>query len=70
MERLITCEEAAQRLGIHVATIRGWIRGGKIPAYRLGQRFTRLSWAELMGALGGEADARGEAGRRSRQVAS
>jgi excisionase family DNA binding protein len=51
MEELLTCEEAAARLGIHVGTIRSWIREGHIPAYRLGQRFTRVRWDEVLDAL-------------------
>ena len=53
MSALLTCEEAAQRLGVHVATLRAWIREGRVPAYRLGQRFTRVDWEDLLSALSG-----------------
>ena len=49
---LITCETVAKRLGVHISTVRAWIRAGKVPAYRLGQRFTRLRWSEVLGSLG------------------
>lgn len=51
MHQLISLAEAARRLGVHVATLRGWIRGGHVPAYRRGQRFTRVDWGELLEAL-------------------
>jgi excisionase family DNA binding protein len=48
---LITFLEAARRLGVHVATLRAWVREGKVPAYRLGQRFARVDWEEVLAAL-------------------
>jgi excisionase family DNA binding protein len=51
MKDLITCLEAAQRLGVHVSTIREWIRVGRLPAYRLGKRFTRVDWNAVLAAL-------------------
>lgn len=42
---------AAGRLKISVTTLRTWVREGRVPSYRLGQRFTRVSWAELLEAL-------------------
>lgn len=51
MHELLTLEDAAHRLGVHVATLRSWVRDGRIPAYRLGQRFTRVCWEEVLEAL-------------------
>ena len=48
MDDLITLLEAARRLQIHIGTIRAWVRGGRLPAYRLGRRFTRVSWDEVL----------------------
>jgi excisionase family DNA binding protein len=48
---LITVSEAARRLGTHVRTLRAWVAEGKVPAYRQGRRFTRLSWAAVLQAL-------------------
>lgn len=55
MQQLITLEEAARRLGIHVATLRGWVRAGYVPAYSRGARFTRVDWEELLAALSSQA---------------
>lgn len=51
MEELLTLREAADRLGVHVTTLRSWVREGKLPAYRLGRRFTRVSWAAVLDRL-------------------
>lgn len=52
---LISLKEAAKRLGVSVGSLRAWIRDGQVPAYRLGQRFTRVSWEEVLGALSSHA---------------
>jgi excisionase family DNA binding protein len=51
MGELLSLNEAAERLGINVATMRIWVREGRIPAYRLGQRFTRVDWVALLKAI-------------------
>jgi excisionase family DNA binding protein len=51
MVQLITLDEAARRLGVHVATLRGWVRAGHVPAYCRGARFTRIDWGQLLEAL-------------------
>lgn len=51
MNELITLREAAKRLGVHIATLRTWVREGRLPAYRLGARFTRISWPAVLAAL-------------------
>ena len=44
----LTPEEAAETLGIHVQTIRGYIRSGKLPALRVaGERAIRIRRADL-----------------------
>jgi excisionase family DNA binding protein len=46
--RLYTPEEAAEYLGVHVKTVRNWIRTGRLPASRLaGQRALRIRAADL-----------------------
>lgn len=50
-EELITLSEAARRLGVHVRTVRAWVAAEKVPAYRQGQRFTRVNWAAVLCAL-------------------
>ena len=51
MASLIPLQVAAARLGVHVSTLRAWVRTGQVPAYRTGQRFTRVDWEELLSAL-------------------
>jgi excisionase family DNA binding protein len=46
--RLLSPEEAAAYLGVHVKTVRNWIRAGRLPASRLaGQRALRIRAADL-----------------------
>jgi excisionase family DNA binding protein len=51
MQELLSLSQAAARLGIHPTTLRTWVRGGRVPAYRLGRRFTRVDWSELLQAI-------------------
>lgn len=50
-EELITLAEVAQRLDLHVSTVRDWVRRGRIPAYGAGGRFRRVVWREVLDAL-------------------
>jgi len=44
----LTPEEAAEMLGVHVQTMRAYIRGGRVPAFRLaGERSIRLRRSDL-----------------------
>ncbi len=46
--RLYSPEEAAEYMGVHVKTVRNWIRAGRLPASRLaGQRVLRIRAADL-----------------------
>lgn len=46
--RLYSPEEAAEYLGVHVKTVRNWIRSGRLPASRLaGQRVLRIRAHDL-----------------------
>ncbi|MFI6869729.1 helix-turn-helix domain-containing protein [Nocardia sp. NPDC050406] len=38
-ERLYSVEEVADRLGLHVRTVRGYVRDGKLPAVRIGKQY-------------------------------
>lgn len=52
LEKLYTPEEAADYLGIHVQTVRAWIRSGRLRASRLtGQRALRIRASDLAGVL-------------------
>jgi excisionase family DNA binding protein len=51
-ERLYSPEEAAEYLGVHVQTVRAWIRSGRLRARRLaGQRALRISASDLEAVL-------------------
>lgn len=51
-EKLYSPEEAADYLGVHVQTVRAWIRSGKLRANRLtGQRALRIRASDLQGVL-------------------
>ena len=48
----LTPEEAAEALGIHVQTLRGYVRSGKLPALRLaGERAIRIRRTDLEAVL-------------------
>lgn len=50
--RLFSTDEAAEYLGVHVQTIRAWIRSGKLPASRLaGMKSIRIREADLEAVL-------------------
>ncbi|MBA4181336.1 MAG: hypothetical protein C0506_12165 [Anaerolinea sp.] len=51
-QRLYSPEEAAEYLGVHVQTVRAWIRSGRLRASRLaGQRALRITSADLQSVL-------------------
>ena len=52
LERLYTPDEAADYLGVHLGTVRNWIRSGRLPASRLaGQRAIRIKESDLLRVL-------------------
>ena len=51
-EDLLSPEEAAALLGLHIQTLRGYIRSGRLPAFRVaGQRAIRLNREDVLGLL-------------------
>ncbi len=49
---LLTVDQAAEFLGIHHQTLRGYIKSGKLPAYRLaGEKVLRIKRDDLMALL-------------------
>lgn len=52
LERLYSPEEIAEYLGVHVQTVRAWVRSGRLPARRiLGQRALRIRKSDLDAVL-------------------
>ncbi|MFD0855941.1 helix-turn-helix domain-containing protein, partial [Actinomadura adrarensis] len=43
---MYSAEEVAERLGLHVRTVRGYIRSGRLKAVRIGKQY-RISPADL-----------------------
>lgn len=51
-EKLYSPEEAAEYLGVHIQTVRAWIRAGRLKASRLaGQRALRIRASDLQSVL-------------------
>ncbi len=63
-ERLLTPEEVAERLGISKVTARAWLRSGKLPVTRLGDKgLLRCREADLDDYIRNLAEATAERGR-------
>ena len=50
-EELLTIAEVARRLGTRAPTVRRWVRRGLVPSVRVGQRWIRLPWVEILAAI-------------------
>lgn len=51
VDRLIPVPQAARLLAVHISTVRRWIRQGKLPAYRVGDKGVRVRYDDLMQLL-------------------
>jgi excisionase family DNA binding protein len=47
LEELLTVQQSAKVLGCSEATIRNWIREGRLRAYRVGPKFLRIKANDL-----------------------
>src|ERR1700756_208573 len=61
-QELYTIEQVAERLGLHVKTVRNYVRDGKLKATRVGKSY-RIARADLEALAGPAAE-----GRRTRHV--
>ncbi len=43
---MLSVEQVAERLGLHVRTVRGYIRSGRLPAVRIGKQY-RIARSDL-----------------------
>lgn len=50
-KRLYSVEEVATRLGLHVRTVRGYVRDGRLKAVRIGKQY-RIAQEDLEALLG------------------
>lgn len=67
-ERYYSVQDVADRLGLHVRTVRGYVRDGQLPAVRIGKQY-RITQSALEGFTGGPVPATpGETAVRVRRV--
>lgn len=59
-EEMFSVEQVAERLGLHVRTVRGYIRAGRLRAVRIGKQY-RIARADLDALTGRPAPAGGGA---------
>ncbi|WP_067177939.1 helix-turn-helix domain-containing protein [Microtetraspora niveoalba] len=64
-DRLYSVEQVAERLGLHVRTVRNYVRDGRLPAVRIGKQY-RIAHEDLEAFTGRpvSAPARETAGRQ------
>ncbi|WP_234361612.1 helix-turn-helix domain-containing protein [Plantactinospora sp. BB1] len=67
-EEMYSVEQVADRLGLHVRTVRGYIRSGRLRAVRIGKQY-RIARADLDALTGGAGPAR-PGGRATVEVSS
>jgi excisionase family DNA binding protein len=51
-EELFSVEQVADRLGLHVRTVRAYVRDGRLKAVRIGKQY-RIARADLEALTGG-----------------
>jgi len=57
-QEILSVEQVAERLGLHVRTIRSYVRDGRLPAIRIGKQY-RIARADLDAFVGVPEPARG-----------
>src|SRR5687768_7159963 len=68
MSELYSAEQVAERLGLHVKTVRNYVREGKLKAVRIGKQY-RIASEDLAALTGGGVPAAPrEDARRTRHV--
>ncbi|MBX3705034.1 MAG: helix-turn-helix domain-containing protein [Pseudomonadales bacterium] len=66
MQDLLSLDQVAEILGLHVRTVRGWVREGRLPAVRIGKQY-RVAREDLA-TLAGRSVPAAEPVRRARHV--
>lgn len=59
---LYSVEQVAERLGLHVRTVRAYVRDGRLKATRIGKQY-RIAHADLEALIGARVDQSAPAGR-------
>jgi excisionase family DNA binding protein len=65
-QELYSVEQVAERLGLHVRTVRNYVRNGRLKAVRIGKQY-RIAREHLEALTGQPADARGTGSEPSRR---
>ncbi|MGI5258325.1 helix-turn-helix domain-containing protein [Streptomyces angustmyceticus] len=66
-ESLYSVEQVAERLGLHVRTIRNYVRDGRLPAVRIGKQY-RIAHEDLEAFTGRPASTPGDPAGRPRHT--
>ena len=66
-QELYSVEQVAERLGLHVRTVRNYVRDGRLKAVRIGKQY-RITRADLEALTGGPAPAPARDAARHRHV--
>ncbi|MGW2922528.1 helix-turn-helix domain-containing protein [Streptomyces angustmyceticus] len=66
-ESLYSVEQVAERLGLHVRTIRNYVRDGRLPAVRIGKQY-RIAHEDLEAFTGRPASTSGDPAGRPRHT--
>jgi excisionase family DNA binding protein len=61
-KQLYSAEEVAEQLGLHVRTVRGYLRDGRLRAVRIGKQY-RITRADLEAFVGAPVEDPSEVGR-------
>ena len=59
-ERMLSPSEVAHRLNVSEESVRRWIRNGKLPATKIGDRLIRIPESAIAPRYRGQEDADGE----------
>src|SRR5690349_11224924 len=68
-QELYSVEQVAERLGLHVRTVRNYVRDGRLKAVRIGKQY-RIAHADLQAFTGGGDSEAGTAGGPSVEVST
>ena len=68
-QELYSVEQVAERLGLHVRTVRNYVRDGRLKAVRIGKQY-RIAHADLQAFTGGGDPEAGSAGAPSVEVST